>query len=68
MQYGLFAREGFTLATREEAGRIGARLVDLVELERALVDAAGRAGLPLPDTEIEFQVEPQSGGRVQQGL
>ena len=54
VEYGLFAREGFTPATREEAERTGARLVDLAELERALVDAAGRAGLPLPDAEIEF--------------
>jgi len=54
VEYGLFARAGFTPATQEEAQRIGARLVDLAELEQALVDAAGRAGLPLPDEEIEF--------------
>lgn len=29
VQYGLFAREGFTPETHEEARRIGARLVDL---------------------------------------
>jgi AAA+ ATPase superfamily predicted ATPase len=54
VQYGLFAREAFTPATEEEARRMGARLVDLEELEQALVDAAGRMGMPLPDTEIEF--------------
>jgi AAA+ ATPase superfamily predicted ATPase len=54
VQYGLFAREGFTPAAQEEARRIGARLIDLEELEQTLVDAAGRAGLPLPDEEIEF--------------
>ena len=54
VQYGLFAREGFTPATQEEARRIGARLVDLEELEQTLVDAAGRAGLPLVGEEIEF--------------
>lgn len=54
VQYGLFAREGFTPATREEAERTGARLVDLEELEQALVDAAGRMGMPLPDPELDF--------------
>jgi len=33
---------------------MGARLIDLAELEQTLVDAAGRAGLSLPDEEIEF--------------
>ena len=54
VQYGLFAREGFTPATREEAERMGARLVDLEELDRALVDAAGRIGMPQPEIELEF--------------
>jgi AAA+ ATPase superfamily predicted ATPase len=53
VQYGLFAREGFTLATQEEAKRIGARLVDLQELESTLVDAAALAGLTLPDDAFE---------------
>jgi hypothetical protein len=54
VEYGLFARAGFTPATRAEAGRIGARLVGLEELEQALVDTATRSGTPLPDTELEF--------------
>jgi hypothetical protein len=54
VEYGLFAREEFTPAIQEEAGRIGARLVDLEELEQMLVDAAGRAGLSLPGEDIEF--------------
>jgi hypothetical protein len=54
VQYGLFAREAFTPATEEEARRMGARLVDLEELDQALVDAVGRMGMPLPDTELEF--------------
>jgi hypothetical protein len=54
VEYGLFARAGFTPAARAEAGRIGARLVGLEELEQALVDTATRSGTPLPDTELEF--------------
>jgi hypothetical protein len=54
VQYGLFAREGFTPATQEQARQIGARLVDLGELEAALIDAAGRTDWSLPDEEIAF--------------
>lgn len=54
VQYGLFAREGFTPATQEEGRQTGARLLDLAELEQTLVDAAGQTGLPLPEGEIEF--------------
>jgi AAA+ ATPase superfamily predicted ATPase len=54
VQYGLFAREGFTPATQEEAKQIAARLVDLDELERTLVDAAGRTDWSLPNEEIKF--------------
>lgn len=50
--YGLFARAGFTPAT--QAQQIGARLVDLDALERALVDAVGRSSRSLPDEEIAF--------------
>ncbi len=54
VQYGLFAREGFTPATQEEAKQIAARLVDLNELEGTLVDAAGRTDWSLPNEEIKF--------------
>ncbi len=40
VQYGLFAREGFTDAAKDEAQRLGARLVTLEELERTLREYA----------------------------
>ena len=53
VQYGLFAREGFTDATRQAAAEIGARLVDLAGLENTLVEGATRLEEPRFD-EIEF--------------
>jgi AAA+ ATPase superfamily predicted ATPase len=53
VQYGLFAREGFTDATVRAAKEMGARLVDLSELEDRLTEAALRAPA-LPSGEIEF--------------
>lgn len=54
VQYALFAREGFTPATQEQARQIGAQLVHLDELEGALIDDAQRTDWPLPDEEIPF--------------
>ena len=53
VQYGLFAREGFTDATVRAAKEMGARLVGLSELEDRLAEAALRAPA-LPSGEIEF--------------
>ena len=39
-EYALFSRGGFTDATRQTAKEMGARLVDLPQLERTLVMAA----------------------------
>ena len=41
VNYVLFAREGFTDATREAASEMGARLIALPEIERAMVEAGG---------------------------
>jgi hypothetical protein len=39
VEYGLFAREGFSDATRKAADEIGARLIVLPEMERTLIEA-----------------------------
>ena len=52
-QFALFAREGFTPALRQEAARLGARLIDLREIE-ARLSAAARQPRRLPKGEILF--------------
>jgi AAA+ ATPase superfamily predicted ATPase len=39
VDYALFAREGFSDATREAASEVGARLISLPEMERTMVEA-----------------------------
>jgi AAA+ ATPase superfamily predicted ATPase len=41
VDYALFAREGFTDATQKAASAMGARLIALPEMERAMVEAGG---------------------------
>jgi AAA+ ATPase superfamily predicted ATPase len=41
VDYALFAREGFTDATREAASEVGARLISLPEMERTMIEASG---------------------------
>lgn len=41
VDYALFAREGFSDATREAASEMGARLISLPEMERTMVEANG---------------------------
>jgi hypothetical protein len=53
VQYVLFAREGFTNATRQAAKEIGARLVGLAQLETRLVEFAARPHVALPD-DLKF--------------
>ena len=42
IQYGLFARDGFTDSAAKAAKGMGARLVSLREIEDRLVEAAAR--------------------------
>lgn len=54
VQYGLFAREGFSEATRQAADELGARLVDLSQLEQRLAEAVTPSERAIPQGEIEF--------------
>lgn len=53
VQYGLFARGGFTSATTRAAREMGVRLVGLEELEDRLAERASRGPLP-PSGELKF--------------